>query len=358
VIFKGIELCCPHCKGDLQETGSPEKELQCLACGRHFPILLGIPDLRVFPDPYYDFDKDRANGLELFERCAGLDFERAVDVYYSQAKVTPSQAQQFKRGLMAGAARAAAALSQWEAETDKHQPSESLLEVGCGTAQLLSVAARRCRQVVGIDIALRWLVIAQRHLADVGLDLPLICACAEALPFPDGSFDRVVADSVLEHLRDQPTALAESYRVMRPAGYLFVSTPNRLSLGPDPHVGLWGGGFMPQRWIDGYVRRQGGNPPIRQLLSYQNLDHLIRAAGFAAPQIYPPDVPAAQSAHLSPALKRMVELYHLAKRLPASRQLLNLIGPILHVVSQKSGVYSSRVTASPIAVVAVQQQTR
>ncbi len=351
MIFKGIELCCPACRGELREIGLKEKYLHCPACERRFPVLLGIPDLRLFPDPYYSFDKDRTNSFELAERCAGLDFERAVDVYYSQAKVTSEQARQFKAGLLAGRARSLAALERWEAKTTGQPPAESLLDVGCGTAQLLTVAARRYRRVAGVDIALRWLVIAQRHLADAGLDLPLICACAEALPFPDNSFDRVTADSVLEHVQDQPAALAASYRVLRAGGYLFVSTPNRFSLGPDPHVGLWAGGLMPQRWLDGYVRRRGGNPPIRRLLWYQNLKRLLAANGFTIPQIYLPDVPAEQRAAFGPALNQLVGVYHLAKRLPVSRWLLNLIGPILHGVSQKPGDSSSRITSDLPAVV-------
>jgi ubiquinone/menaquinone biosynthesis C-methylase UbiE len=49
-----------------------------------------------------------------------------------------------------------------------------------------------------------------------------------ALPFPDGSFDRALCLDVLEHLayEDQPRALAELFRVLRPGGELLVSVPN------------------------------------------------------------------------------------------------------------------------------------
>jgi SAM-dependent methyltransferase len=49
-----------------------------------------------------------------------------------------------------------------------------------------------------------------------------------ALPLPDGSFDRALCLDVLEHLQyeEQPRALAELFRVLRPGGELFVSVPN------------------------------------------------------------------------------------------------------------------------------------
>ncbi len=50
---------------------------------------------------------------------------------------------------------------------------------------------------------------ARRRLADHGLSVPLVAASAERLPWPDGRFDAVVADSVLEHLDDPRAALRE-----------------------------------------------------------------------------------------------------------------------------------------------------
>ncbi|MGH2396602.1 MAG: hypothetical protein ACRDFW_06350, partial [bacterium] len=107
MIFRGIEICCPHCQGNLQETGSREAALRCVSCTQRFPILLGIPDLRVFPDPYIQAEPDRAKGLQVAARLVDLSFAELIDFYYSiTPAVPPHHARQYTRGLMAGVGRA------------------------------------------------------------------------------------------------------------------------------------------------------------------------------------------------------------------------------------------------------------
>jgi SAM-dependent methyltransferase len=62
------------------------------------------------------------------------------------------------------------------------------------------------------------------------------------LPFPDGSFDRVLCLDVLEHLgyEEQPRALAEMHRVLDAKGELFVSVPNLAHLQSRIHFLLRG----------------------------------------------------------------------------------------------------------------------
>jgi SAM-dependent methyltransferase len=333
MIFKGVEICCPYCKGALNEPH--EGSLVCMSCDRRYPVIFGIPDLRVFPDPYIDLEADRSKGLQVAARFDELSFAELVSFYYSITSGVPANhARQYTRGLMAGLARAEAALAAWETRVG-HPAANGLLDVGCGTAPLLAAAAGRYQGLVGVDIAFRWLVVGKKRLAEAGVDVPLICACAEALPFPAGSFDRVVGDSVLEHVKDQQEALGECYRVMKPGSFLFVSTPNRYSLGPDPQVGIWAGGYLPNRLLAWYVKRQGGIPPKRRLLSAGSLSRLIRESGFCSPQVMLPDVPRGQRNHFKRGIRLLIDVYQIARRLPMSRHLLRVIGPLLHAVSQK-----------------------
>ena len=63
-----------------------------------------------------------------------------------------------------------------------------------------------------------------------------------ALPYPDASFDRAMCLDVLEHLtfEDQPRALGELFRILKPGGELLVSVPNLAHLQSRVHFFLMG----------------------------------------------------------------------------------------------------------------------
>ena len=328
-----LELCCPSCRGDLREGNN---ELTCAKCTHSFPVILGIPDLRVFSDPYIDMEADRAKARALAERFGDLDFKGLIEYYYhSTSVVTRAQADSFIRGLMGAVPRAESALEQWEGAAPSKPAANRLLEIGCGTAPLLIAASHRHEELVGIDIALRWLMVGKKRLMDAGLDVPLVCACAEALPFPAHSFDRLMADSVIENVRDQSRTLSEAHRVLRPGGHLYITTANRFSVGPDPQIGMWATGFLPNSWVEASVRRQGAIPPKRKLLSAWGVSKLLSRSGFIRTRMSLPVFPPGQRAQLPAYINALVGAYHAASRLPVTRHMLWLLGPKFSAASEK-----------------------
>jgi len=87
-----------------------------------------------------------------------------------------------------------------------------VLDVGAGTGAASRAAARRGARVVAVDAAIGML------LADAGARSPSAAADALALPFPDGTFDAVVAAFSLNHLHDPAAGLAEAARAARAGG--------------------------------------------------------------------------------------------------------------------------------------------
>ncbi|MBI3661677.1 MAG: methyltransferase domain-containing protein [Acidobacteria bacterium] len=337
--FKGVELCCPHCRGELERAA--ENQFACRGCARKFPILAGIPDLRTFTDTYLTLEEDYERVRKLEQKFGEVNFEGMVDYYFSLSTVVPPHHKRaYTRGLLAGVARTRAWLKSWEAAGNSAAGGR-LLEIGCGTAPLLA-AAENYPVRAGVDIALRWLVVGKRRLADAGLDLPLVCACAEALPFREEQFDRVVSDSTLELLADQRRALEEAQRVLVPGGRIFIATPNRFSLGPDPQTKILAGTWLPQKWTNAIMLRQGGLAPFRRLLSKRALGKLLREAGFADVKIYLPTFPKEQSALFSGTMRAVVALYHLFLRLPVARQLMTLFGPVFQAVGMKPPMNTDR----------------
>lgn len=104
-----------------------------------------------------------------------------------------------------------------------------VIDVGCGQGHLTMRLAQRfpAAEVWGIDLSGHAIAAAAtRFPAD-----RLVVGSALDLPFQDGQFAGAVLNNLWEHVTD-PVALArEVARVLRPGGWLVLSTPNRLRLG-------------------------------------------------------------------------------------------------------------------------------
>jgi ubiquinone/menaquinone biosynthesis C-methylase UbiE len=107
-----------------------------------------------------------------------------------------------------------------------------ILDVGCGLGDFAAALVEHGAQAIGCDVAEEALRRARaRH---PGIEF---VRSGEELPFADGSFDAAWAGEVLEHVQDVLGLLAEVQRVLRPQGWLIVSTPDH---GPAKrlHLGL------------------------------------------------------------------------------------------------------------------------
>ena len=168
------------------------------------------------------------------------------------------------------------------------------------------------------------------------MDIPLICCCAEYLPFEGDSFDLVVANNVLEHLPDQKQMVRESFRVLTSPGTFFSITTNRFTLGPEPHVRLWGVGFLPRRWMEPYVRLIRGIPyRFIHSLSYFELCVLLRNSPFQDYHIFAPSISAAQVSHMTAKAKTLAQIYSIGLKMPILSAFLFLVSPLLCVLGFK-----------------------
>jgi SAM-dependent methyltransferase len=123
------------------------------------------------------------------------------------------------------------------------RPGERVLDVGVGpgflAAEIAAVVGAGGR-VCGIDVSSDMLAVAARRDPGAGAArLELELAGAEAIPYPDGSFDAVVSTQVLEYVPDLGAALGEIHRVLTPGGRVLVLDTDWDSLvwaAPEPEL--------------------------------------------------------------------------------------------------------------------------
>jgi len=80
----------------------------------------------------------------------------------------------------------------------------------------------------------------------------------QQLNFAAATFDWVIFQDVLEHLRQPEKALAEAHRVLKPNGHLYISTPNRwslLNLISDPHWNLPVVAALPRKGVEFFITK-------------------------------------------------------------------------------------------------------
>jgi len=306
---------CPACRGSVFED-------RCSRCERRFPDVAGLADFRLDSDRYLDLASERAKAERLSRIAETTDLEGVARAYYAMTHdVDPPRCQRFLAHILGAEARGDAFLSR----LTEHGPT---LEVGCGTGGLLVAAAKRGWQVEGVDIASRWLVVARRRLDDHGLTVPLTAASADRLPWPDGAFGTVLADSLIEHCDDPLPALREWHRVLRPGGRLILWSPNRFSVAVDPHVRLWGLGFLPRSWAIVYARLRRGGAWLPRTISARRIKDLARSAGFKDVSVEPLTISREWAATRPARERRVIAVSEPLHRFAATRAILRTFGPI------------------------------
>jgi SAM-dependent methyltransferase/uncharacterized protein YbaR (Trm112 family) len=354
----GLELVCPSCKGPLADR---DDAFVCGPCARAYPVVAGIPDFRLVPDRFISFEDDRRKGLRALElaQAHGGGFEAALDAYWSiTPELDPTIAARHRAhqgmetdigGQILGEFErllAADASSSGPSALDAAEPGvrPNLLDLGCGTAGLLA-AASRFRSAVGVDVAFRWLLVGRLRLREAGRDAPLVCANAEYLPFADGSFDRIIANDLLEHVVAPGAVLAECRRVVAPRGCGYFSTNNRFSLAPEPHVQVWGVGFLARGLQSSYVRSMRDHSYRNvSLLSGGELRRRARRAGLRCARVEPAPLFAR---HLGANLDRLVSLYNRWRLAPGLCPLLALGGPRLQALCRPMPAVESAPATAP-----------
>jgi ubiquinone/menaquinone biosynthesis C-methylase UbiE len=107
---------------------------------------------------------------------------------------------------------------------------KTVLDVGCGNGWVLSHFARHGAVTVGVDITEAGVELCRTRFKNQKLKGDFVVGNAEALPFPDNSFDVVSCMGVVHHTSNPQKAVSELFRVLKPGGRLLFMIYHRNSV--------------------------------------------------------------------------------------------------------------------------------
>ena len=146
-----------------------------------------------------------------------------------------------------------------------------VLDLGCGIGFWVSeFAMRGLGNLLAADLTERALAITARRLEAYGLKAELSRQNAEAMTFPDRTFDHVNCQGVIHHTPDTAASVAEIARVLKPGGTASISVYYR-----NPILRLWP--YL--RWIGWPLARLGGGLKGRGregIFLEGNVDEIVR----------------------------------------------------------------------------------
>lgn len=101
-------------------------------------------------------------------------------------------------------------------------------DIGCGAGTQSLLWAQAGHQVFSIDINTDLIRLARERAAGARLPVTFLTGSADALPWGAAEFDVCIVPELLEHVETWERCLDEVCRIVRPGGYLFLTTTNRL----------------------------------------------------------------------------------------------------------------------------------
>ena len=140
-----------------------------------------------------------------------------------------------------------------------------ILDAGCGDGALATALAGRGANMTGVDADPHMLAAGRVRAEGMGMNLTFVEGDVRALPFPDASFDVVVAVTVLCFVPDAQHAVREMARVMRPGGRMVIGELGRWN--------LWAAKRRIKGWLGSATWRAA------KFRTAHELERLVRSAG-------------------------------------------------------------------------------
>ncbi len=200
-------LACPLCGSRLElkildctEAEIEKGELSCLGCQRSYLIEDGIP--RFLAQETDNPPNDRHSEV----MKANLLYHDMIAEHYEKDESLAGSHNEHNQKRVEGIVHSISLNGE----------NSLLLDLGCGTGNVLEFGRKYFKEAVGVDLSLNMLRIAKSRGSEV------MQADALNVPFVSGIFDCVSCFSVVHHIYDQRPFLREIHRVLKKGGRLYT----------------------------------------------------------------------------------------------------------------------------------------
>lgn len=318
--------CCPSCHGRLHLTNG---HLECEKCPKSYAMLGEIPDLRLPGLSWINYERDLKEAQKLLDRSQNLSIEEMIySVFSSRSEFNQQQINIRTRQVIQGTEKRKKDILGWLNPCLKE--TGLFLDLGCGGGNLIAAASNYAG--IGIDVSMVWLVVAHRMVCEHGGKPMLAAALAEHLPLPDHCLTGIISLDVIEHVNDPKQYLQEINRVAAPHCYVALTTPNRYSLTAEPHVFVWGVGWLPRRLQKKYVRwRSGKSYEFTKLLSSFELNTLLKENTDLDFHVEPGIVTEEEITNFKPFKAKLARWYNRLILFSLLRPFFLWVGPFFHI---------------------------
>ncbi len=112
---RALTFVCPLCRGGLEVA---DGAYRCAPCARTYPVHGGVPDFRVFADPYLDFAADHRRTELVLGELDRRSLAELLEFYWSHSDITPPHLKaKFIQNALRGEARARRVIRLLEGNT-------------------------------------------------------------------------------------------------------------------------------------------------------------------------------------------------------------------------------------------------
>lgn len=208
-------LCCPNCKGKFLQT---KNRFTCRKCHKNYPLQDGIPDFSlIIQEKEMKLSQTKWN--EKYKQESKKNISKELDLLDKKF---------FK--------------STWDQIVQQHnfKKSDIFLEIGCGTFYLGRALARKGVTVIGIDMSMEALKLAQSVFKKEKIkNYLLVCGNILNMPFKENVFGFIYGAGVIEHFKNSLDSIKELHRVLKKGGVVYNTVPY-LNLGSLTYRQVWG----------------------------------------------------------------------------------------------------------------------